>query len=218
MYWQGRQEAAPIPGLAHSGGRPLSQAAQSEGIRISAEVLAAVLAKEAASADNPDEALAASLTRLYPGLADNGYFVLWRGTVDVCSPLTPDTAGLDFGHYRDAAGNLFIQDLKRLADSGGGFASFSLAKAGYERPKSYGLSGPGQGQTGGSNSKIPYIAYSTPVNGTDMHLTLWRQAVPTANYNLQAELSDGGNWSALGLCMAGLSFLGVSVLLRNFEK
>lgn len=199
----------------HGGGmgaepRPLSRAAQAEGMRMSAEVLSAVLSKEAEKirpdglkADHVD--MAAALKRVYPDLADSGYFVLWRGTVDVCSPLTPDTAGIDFGDRRDAAGGHFVRELERIAREGGGFHSFDLV---YDVPL---------GSAGAGHEKFAseFIAYSTPVHGTDLHLTIWRP-VEQGQLSLRAELEeDASNWSLFGLCMASLSFLGVSVLMRG---
>lgn len=199
-------------GVRESSPRPLSLSAQAEGMRMSAEVLAAVLSKEAertapdgSKAD--DAALAATLNRVYPDLAESGYFVLWRGTVDVCSPLTPDTAGRDFGQECDASGAYFVRELEEAARKGGGFHSFTLS---YDAP-------PGDGKTSSQGFKSEFIAYAVPVTGTDLHLTLWRP-VDQAAFSLQAELGDdSGNWSLLGLCMSGLSFLGVSVLLRGFK-
>ncbi|MDL2285544.1 cache domain-containing protein [Desulfovibrio sp. OttesenSCG-928-F07] len=216
MYLHGRSALSELTQAENATGRPLSQAAQSEGIRISTEVLASVLAKEATGAENINAALAASLTKLYPDLAENGYFILWQGTVAVCSPLTPDTAGTDFGNLQDAAGQPFVRELKRVADSGGGFSSFTLLQQRNTGATAYGLA-PNKEKSEVS-LKIPYIAYSTPVYGTNLHLTLWRKAVPSAQYNLHAELAENNDWSVVGLFMAGISFLGVSVLLRNFEK
>lgn len=200
LYWMQESNSR------QSAQRPLSLAAQAEGMRMSAEVLSAVLAKEAERAGHDDSTMAGVLNRIYPDLADSGYFVLWRGTVDVCSPLTPDTAGLDFGDRRDAEGKYFVRELEKVARRGGGFHSFVLS---YDVPSGGALA------PHGFESK--FIAYSTPVVGTDLHLTLWRPVDQTA-FSLEAELEDdGGHWSLLGLCMAGLSFLGVSVLLRGFK-
>lgn len=195
-------------GAASSAGqeRPLSRAAQAEGMRMSAEVLAAVLSKEAEKTGQNDESLCVALKRIYPELSDSGYFVLWRGTVDVCSPLTPDTAGLDFGGRTDAHGAYFVRELEALAEKGGGFHNFTLS---YDMPL-------GGRQLHTFESE--FMAYVTPVFGTDLHLTLWRP-VDLEAFSLYAELEEGGNkWSFLGLCMSGLSFLGISVLLRNFRE
>lgn len=200
MYWM--QEG----GLRQSSERPLSLAAQAEGMRMSAEVLSAVLSKEAERDGHNDASMAGTLNRVYPELAESGYFVLWRGTVDVCSPLTPDTAGIDFGDRRDADGAYFVRELEKIAKRGGGFHSFVLT---YNAPA---------GSPASRDFESKFIAYSTPIYGTDLHLTLWRP-VDQAAFSLEAELGDnGGTWSLLGLCMAGLSFLGVSVLLRGFKE
>lgn len=192
--------------------RPLSRAAQAEGMRMSAEVLAAVLSKEAEKSGNSDEAISAALNRVYPELAESGYFVLWRGTVDVCSPLTPDTAGLDFGNRQDARGTYFVRDLEALAGNGGGFHSFVLS---YDRPP--GDKSAPRGSTV-QRFESEFVAYATQVYGTDLHLTLWKPVDQQA-FSLQAELEEGNNrWSLLGLCMSGLSFLGISVFLRNFRE
>lgn len=203
LYWMNEGGGS----VRHEAARPMSRAATAEGMRMSAEVLAAVLSKEAERSGGSDAAMAEALNRVYPDLAESGYFVLWRGTVDVCSPLTPDTAGLDFGAQRDAGGAYFVRDLEKIAKAGGGFHSFTLV---YDVPLG------SAARPKGFDSQ--FLAYSTPVQGTGLHLTLWRP-VDQAAFSLQAELEeDGGNWSLLGLCMAGLSFLGVSVLLRGFKE
>lgn len=202
LYWSAKG------GLGDKDQAPLSLAAQAEGMRMSAEVLAAVLSKEAERVGHNDAAMAAALHGVYPDLAESGYFVLWRGTVGVCSPLTPDTDGLDFGDQRDAKGAYFVRELADIAKKGGGFHSFMLV---YDVPL-------GSARPSPHSMESEFIAYSTPVFGTSFHLTLWRP-VDQAAFSLQAELDDGsGKWSLLGLCMSGLSFLGVSVLLRGFKN
>lgn len=198
--------------LLASSSRPLSRAAQAEGMRMSAEVLAAVLSKEAEKPGSSDVTLGAALNQVYPELAESGYFVLWRGTVDICSPLTPDTAGLDFGNRQDARGAYFVRELEALAHEGGGFYSFVLS---YDLPLDH--KGPPRGSAQ-QRFESEFVAYVTQVYGTDLHLTLWKPVDQEA-FSLQAELEEGGGkWPLLGLCMSGLSFLGISVLLRNFRE
>ncbi|MDR0826476.1 MAG: hypothetical protein LBN33_01165 [Desulfovibrio sp.] len=54
------------------------------------------------------------------------YFTAWRGTRNICSPLSPDAENMDFAESLDAGGFPFVREMAALAGRGGGFLQARL--------------------------------------------------------------------------------------------
>lgn len=98
------------------------------------------------------------LNTLYPSLDTKCYYILWQGTRDVCSPLTPDTSGLDFAELADADGVLFVKKLHEAAQSGGGFVTFRQFADSDGTPAPQG---------------VTFLAYVAPLGHDELYLSMW---------------------------------------------
>lgn len=129
----------------------------------------------------------------------SGYVALWQHTVDIHTPPTPDSAGLDFGLIQDVNGHYFVQDMFEKVEQGGGFTDYTLTS--WE-----------------GNERVARRAYSRPVPGTDYWLMSWRilDREPANSVNSSGsagsflftesktgKLSGGMLWT--GACVSGLA-------------
>ena len=78
----------------------------------------------------------------------SGYFFVYKGTVNVILPPKPETEGKDLGETKDVNGILFVRELQKAAQDGGGFVDYVFAK-------------PNKGDQ-------PKVSYATMIPGTDM--------------------------------------------------
>ncbi|MFW5499247.1 MULTISPECIES: methyl-accepting chemotaxis protein [unclassified Maridesulfovibrio] len=78
----------------------------------------------------------------------SGYFFVYKGTVNMVMPPKKSLHGKDLGGLKDQNGLLLIQELSKVAHSGGGFVKYYFEK-------------PGSGVQ-------PKISYSMMIPGTDM--------------------------------------------------
>ncbi len=81
-------------------------------------------------ADDParQAALSRALSSLTFELGGEAYFTAWHGTRIMHSPLTPDTAGMDFSDALDERGSAFVRTMEEVANSGGGFVRVTLPR------------------------------------------------------------------------------------------
>lgn len=122
----------------------------------------------------------------------SGYVALWRQTVDIHTPPTPDSAGLDFGFIQDVNGRYFVREMFEKVEQGGGFTDYTLTS--WE-----------------GGERVVRRAYARPVPGTDYWLMSWRvldrepvDAVLAANAGSEKNGVSGGMlWT--GVCAGGLA-------------
>ncbi|MDR2892133.1 MAG: hypothetical protein LBV80_03475 [Deltaproteobacteria bacterium] len=176
----------------------------------------ASLEQEAYSKDGDNSlALARALELVFPDLDRRAYYMLWRGTVIICSPLNPELRGLDLGHLKDGRGVRFIAGLAALAGQGGGLSGFRLGEA---------LSGSGA-ERGPDEISGNFLAYAAPFEDSDIYLTVWRNAGDSNGEALYGFIPAGAGktqgWLLLsrgrliaGLLLVQLSCLGLGILLR----
>ncbi|CCO24926.1 methyl-accepting chemotaxis protein [Maridesulfovibrio hydrothermalis] len=79
---------------------------------------------------------------------NSGYFFVYKGTVNMVMPPKKSLQGKDLGGLKDKNGLLLINELNKVANSGGGFVKYYFAK-------------PGSGIQ-------PKISYAMLIPGTDM--------------------------------------------------
>lgn len=142
LLWNGLQlsDFMPSPGKAIAGapGRASGQEADAPPLSAEARLLqsavdSVALGLGSAFATLPGEearksALAAGLSSLTFELGGEVYFTAWQGTRMLHSPMTPDTAAMDFADALDEQGAPFVREMKSTAETGGGFVSATLPR------------------------------------------------------------------------------------------
>lgn len=113
------------------------------------------LVKELRDPEEQKELLIQALDGIPPRNDYSGYVALWERTVDIHTPPTPDSAGLDFGFIQDVNGHYFVQDMFEKVEQGGGFTDYTLVS--WE-----------------GREQVVRRAYARPVPGTGYWLMSWR--------------------------------------------
>ncbi len=176
------QEATPaIPGQTEN---------QRLELKYSLDTLAASLGAGLGRLDEEElgKAMAARLNELFGQLRATGYITLWRGTKALCSPLTPDVEGRDFGPSRDENGAPYVADMEAAARGGGGFTEFSLKNSRWDAEPEH------------------YICYAAPVYGAPFHLSVWAASPAGQPPKIPTNKTRRGYFIS-GLSFAGLAFV-----------
>ncbi|MDL2317458.1 hypothetical protein LJC59_10400, partial [Desulfovibrio sp. OttesenSCG-928-A18] len=100
-------------------------------LQSSVDSVALGLGKALAAMEEPEarrELLSRALSALTFELGGGVYFTAWEGTRMLHSPLSPDTAYLDFAQALDRRGVSFVREMERTAARGGGFITVTLPR------------------------------------------------------------------------------------------
>ncbi|HCU69633.1 MAG TPA: histidine kinase, partial [Desulfomicrobium sp.] len=122
----------------------------------------------------------------------SGYFFVYQGTICRVLPTKPESEGKDLGGLKDVGGILFVQELQKQAQAGGGFVEYVFAK-------------PGKGDQ-------PKLSYSIMIPGTDMWIGtgVYIDNIAEAQAAVAADLEAAASRSltiALSFIGAGFAFL-----------
>jgi hypothetical protein len=199
--------------------------------------------------DLPDQAmrrgvLAAALDALTFDLGAPVYFTAWEDTRLVHSPLTPDTADLDFRDALDERGMAFVRALSAARDTESGFLRVLLRRHVFDEKRAgrHTASGPAARRAGSPVSAADLLLPSSPLLREEEEArivysrlipgSVWRISAfmpapeafpPTAVLEKTGPARDIPRTNAerltddlrLGMTISGLSFLGLAGVLRT---
>ena len=120
---------------------------------------------------------------------DSGYFFVYKGTVNVILPPNAKIEGKDLADAKDVGGILFVRELQKQAQAGGGFVDYVFAK-------------PGKGDQ-------PKVSYATMIPGTDMWIGtgVYVDNIAEAQAKVAAELeADAARALTIALSFIGAGF------------
>lgn len=192
--------------------------------------------------------LAESLRKAYfdkndglPKLDRSAYYMLWREGTVICSPLSPETEGMDLEQLRDVNGLAFVAALRERAAQSGGYVFFTIEFADQTQPggllerfaparvarveRSLGNASAAGKLDAEKGSAAPdsfirydksFLAYAAPFEDTGYYLTVWRDAYDPAFSPAPEKKSVGLILSALPdlVDQVGL-FAGLMLLLLS---
>jgi methyl-accepting chemotaxis protein len=122
----------------------------------------------------------------------SGYFFVYEGTVCRVLPPKPEAEGSDMGGNKDVGGILYVQELQKQAQAGGGFVEYVFAK-------------PGKGDQ-------PKLSYATMIPGTELWIGtgVYIDNIAEAQGAVAADLEAASSRSltiAMSFIGAGFAFL-----------
>lgn len=147
LLWAGLglSELLPRPGVAVAGSEPFDHRAaplavpkeragllQSSVDSVALSLGSAFADSAALDEESKKKILGSALSGLTFRLGGEVYFTAWQGTHMVHSPLSPDTAGMDFAEALDGRGAAFVRSMENIAFEGG-FVQVTLPRQFVER-------------------------------------------------------------------------------------
>ncbi|HEX3009441.1 MAG TPA: methyl-accepting chemotaxis protein [Bacteroidales bacterium] len=86
--------------------------------------------------DRHDSVLRASVDKIRFEADSSGYYFIYKGTVNIALPIKPESVGKDLAQAKDVNGILYVQELNKNANAGGGFIQYIFPKPGKgDQPK-----------------------------------------------------------------------------------
>lgn len=124
---------------------------EKEKIKVATDLMATTLSQSLANTENLEQKqqlLQRGIQNAFFEKDSSGYFYVYQGTVNVAHPVNPSLIGRDLRDTKSSDGIFSVQELNRVAHSGGGFITFT-----WNKP--------------GSSSPVEKLGYATMIPGTN---------------------------------------------------
>lgn len=176
----------------------LMVAGEKEKIKVATDLIATTLSQSLHNAKNlqqEQQLLQSGIQNAFFEKDSTGYFYIYQGTVNVAHPVNPALIGKDLKGTQSSDGIFSVQELNRVAHTGGGFITFT-----WDKP--------------GSSSPVEKLGYATMIPGTNYWIGsgVYLDDIAQKKLDIQNEVTAHGRRSLLFQAIVAIALLACLLL------